>query len=322
MSGAAPTGFVTAPVFLEHDTGPGHPERPERLQAAFQALGAAGLVDDLAPAEAQPVKADAVTTLHTPAHVEAVRAAVNQARKVGRVALDADTQVSERSLVAALSAVGAALAAGSAVAKGKWQNAFCAVRPPGHHAEADRAMGFCLFNNAALLARDLRTTHGIERVAVLDWDVHHGNGTQHLFEEDPSVLYVSIHQAPHWPGTGAASERGRGDGEGATLNLPLAAGTGDAEWRAALEDHALPAIEAFAPGAIVLSAGFDAHERDPLSGTRVTTDGYREMTRALVACAASVCGGRLVSLLEGGYELDALGESVAAHCAELVAAPR
>jgi len=152
--------------------------------------------------------------------------------------------------------------------------------------------------------------------------VHHGNGTQQIFEEDPSVLYVSMHQAPHWPGSGASTERGKGAGEGATLNLPLAAGTGDAEWMAALEEQALPAIEAFAPSAIVLSAGFDAHERDPLSGTKVTTDGYRSMTRALVACAESVCDGKIVSLLEGGYDLEALGASVLAHCEELHAAPR
>ena len=322
MSIERPTGLISSPVFLEHDTGPGHVERPERLQAIFKALGRSGIQGDIEPGEAQPVAADHVLAVHAEEHMETVRAAVNRARKEGRVAIDADTQVSARSLVAALSAVGAALAAGDAVVGGSWKNAFCAVRPPGHHAETNRAMGFCLFNNAALLARDLQEKHGIERVAILDWDVHHGNGTQEIFESDPSVLYVSLHQSPHWPGSGAASERGKGDGEGTTLNLPLAPGSGDAEWLAALERSALPAIEAFAPGAIVLSAGFDAHERDPLSQTRVTTGGYRAMTKALVACAESVAGGKLISLLEGGYELEALGESVLAHLAELNAAPR
>jgi acetoin utilization deacetylase AcuC-like enzyme len=322
MSAKRPTGMISSPVFLEHDTGPGHVERPERLQAIFAALGRSGLINDIEPGEAQPVAADHVLAVHTAEHVELVREAVKRARKEGRAAIDADTVVSERSLVAALSAVGAALAAGDAVVSGRWKNAFCAVRPPGHHAETSRAMGFCLFNNAALLARDLQEKHDIERVAVLDWDVHHGNGTQQIFESDPTVLYVSMHQSPHWPGTGSAGERGIGDGEGATLNLPLAPGTGDAEWLAALEKSALPAIADFRPGAIVISAGFDAHERDPLSSTRVTTDGYRAMTRAVVACAESVAGGKLISLLEGGYELSALGESVLAHLEELHAAPR
>lgn len=322
MSAKRPTGMISSPVFLEHDTGPGHVERPERLQAIFRALGKSGLIADLEPGEAQPVAADHVLAVHSETHLETVREAVNRARKAGRVSIDADTRVSSRSLVAALSAVGAALAAGDAVIGGRWKNAFCAVRPPGHHAESDRAMGFCLFNNAALLARDLQEKHDIERVCILDWDVHHGNGTQQIFEADPTVLYISMHQAPHWPGSGAATERGIGDGEGATLNLPLAPGTGDAEWLATLEGSALPAIEAFQPGVIVLSAGFDAHERDPLSATRVTTNGYRAMTRALVACAETVVGGRLIALLEGGYDLDALGESVVAHLEELHAAPR
>jgi len=317
MTTVLPTGLISAPVFLEHDTGPGHPERPERIHAIFQALGESGLAEQLAPAEAQPVNAEVVTALHTPEHLERIRSAVNLSREQGRVSLDADTHVSPRSLVAALSAVGAALAAGDAVARGRWKNAFCAVRPPGHHAETDRAMGFCLFNNAALLAHDLRTLHGLDRVAILDWDVHHGNGTQQIFEEDPNVLYVSLHEYPHYPGTGAASERGRGSGEGTTLNLPQAPGAGDTEWLAAFEGTALPAIEAFDPGAIVLSAGFDGHERDKLSSTRLTTDAYRTMTKLLIGCAASACDGKLISILEGGYDLKALGASVLAHCEEL-----
>ena len=196
--------------------------------------------------------------------------------------------------------------------------AFVAARPPGHHAEEQTAMGFCLFNNAAIAARALQREHGIERVAILDWDVHHGNGTQHLFERDPSVFYASLHQYPHYPGTGAASERGLGEGAGATLNLPQAAGSGDREWLGALEDEALPALEDFDPGFLIVSAGFDAHVRDPLSATRVSTEAYAEMTRLVLALAQRF-GGKVVSLLEGGYDLEGLSASVEAHVGALVA---
>jgi acetoin utilization deacetylase AcuC-like enzyme len=202
---------------------------------------------------------------------------------------------------------------------GVWANAFVACRPPGHHAEAREAMGFCLFNNVAVAAAHLRIRRGVERVAILDWDVHHGNGTQHIFEADPSVFYASLHQWPWYPGTGAADECGIGAGDGATLNCPMRAGTGDREWLHALETQVFPALEAFDPGFVLVSAGFDAHERDPLSHTRVTTDGFRRMTELAKALAASRCGGRLVSVLEGGYDLGALAESVEAHVAELLA---
>jgi acetoin utilization deacetylase AcuC-like enzyme len=178
-------------------------------------------------------------------------------------------------------------------------------------------MGFCLFNNVAVAAAHLRAVRGVARVAILDWDVHHGNGTQHTFEADPSVFYASLHQWPWYPGTGAAGERGVGAGLGATLNCPQAAGTGDREWLRALETQVIPALERFAPEFVLVSAGFDAHERDPLSYTRVTTDGFRRMTEVVTAFAASRCGGRVVSLLEGGYDLDALAESVEAHVAVL-----
>jgi acetoin utilization deacetylase AcuC-like enzyme len=203
------------------------------------------------------------------------------------------------------------------VLNGEWRNAFCAVRPPGHHAEQDAAMGFCLFNNVAVAAAALRQRHGLARVAILDWDVHHGNGTQHFFERDPSVFYASLHQWPLYPGTGAADERGLGAGEGATRNCPLPGGSGDAEWLRALEDTLLPELEAFRPEFVLLSAGFDAHRLDPLSGTRLSEHAYAEMTRRMLELAARSAQGRLVSVLEGGYHLSALASCVETHLGEL-----
>jgi acetoin utilization deacetylase AcuC-like enzyme len=196
-----------------------------------------------------------------------------------------------------------------AVVRGAWRNAFCAVRPPGHHAERDRAMGFCLFNNIAIAARYLQSEHGIGKVAIVDWDVHHGNGTQHIFEEDPSVLYISLHQHPLYPGTGLAGERGRGAGEGFTLNLPLPAGSGDREYREAF-DRVLNRLNEFVPEFILVSAGFDAHRDDPLAGMNLGAESYGWMTRDLLDAAGEHCEGRLVAVLEGGYNLAALAASV------------
>ena len=200
---------------------------------------------------------------------------------------------------------------------GEWRNAMCLVRPPGHHAEAEQAMGYCLINNAAVAARHLQATHGLERVAILDFDVHHGNGTQHLFEEDPSVFFASLHQWPLYPGTGEAKERGIGDGEGATMNIPLPAGSDNARYLRELEERVLPAIEAHRPQALILSAGFDAHERDPLGSMKITTEGYGELTTLILDLADKCCEGRVISLLEGGYDLDGLADSVVAHTAKL-----
>lgn len=310
------TGFVSSPVFLEHDTGPGHAERAERLDAIEARLSAEGLADELERLEASPVEVAELHRAHEPEHVERVRRAV----LAGEPRLDVDTTISPASWDAALRAVGGTLEACRRVSEGRWRNAFVAARPPGHHAEAARAMGFCLFNTVALAARYLREELGCERVAILDWDVHHGNGTQHLTERDPTIFFASLHQFPHYPGTGAASERGLGAGEGSVLNVPMEASAGDREYLARFEEDALPALEAFAPDFILVSAGFDAHERDPLSGTRVTTDGFRRMSAGLVALASEAAGGRVVSVLEGGYDLEGLSSSVAAHLETLVEA--
>ena len=201
---------------------------------------------------------------------------------------------------------------------GTWKNAFVVTRPPGHHAERSTARGFCLFNHAAVAAAHLRAARGLERVAILDWDVHHGNGTQHLFERDPSVFYASLHQWPLYPGTGLATERGLGPGEGATLNSPQPPGAGEREWLGALERDILPALEAFAPDFVIVSAGFDAHADDPLAQTKLATESYARMTRLVLDLARRSSQGRLVALLEGGYDLDALSASVEATVGELV----
>jgi acetoin utilization deacetylase AcuC-like enzyme len=309
-----PTGLVQHPHCVRHDTGQAHPERPGRLTAVTQRLSASGLEAEVDSVLARPATLPELEAVHTATHVETVRLACER----GPGAIDGDTNVSPGSWEAALLAAGGLVDACERVHARKWTNAFCAVRPPGHHAEADRAMGFCLFNNVAVAAAALRA-RGLTRVAILDWDVHHGNGTQHLFEDDPHVFYASLHQWPLYPGTGAASERGRGAGEGATLNCPMPAGSGDAEWLRQLDDAVLPALEAFEPELLLISAGFDAHRLDPLAGCELTEDGYRALTRRLLELAERTAGGRLVSVLEGGYSLEALASSVEAHVGELVA---
>jgi acetoin utilization deacetylase AcuC-like enzyme len=312
----ASTGFVHHPIFGLHDTGAGHPERPARLAAIRTRLEATGMLAHLDRHEPSPAPVAWIQRVHDEAAVRRIERACAAGVRV----LDAgDTVVSAESYGAALVAAGGAVEAVDRVLDGTWSNAFVACRPPGHHAERDRAMGFCLFNNVAVAAAHLRAARGVERVAILDWDVHHGNGTQHTFEADPTVFYASLHQWPWYPGTGAATEHGLGAGEGATLNCPQRAGSGDTEWLRAIETQVIPALERFDPGFVLISAGFDAHERDPLSHTRVTTGGFRRMTEIVRDFAASRCGGRVVSLLEGGYDLDALAESVEAHVGVLSA---
>ena len=310
-------GFVWHDACLLHDNGPGHPERPERLRAIRAHLERRGLLARLSPITPEPCPIDRLERVHTPAYVEAIRRACARAP----LSLDPDTGVVPASWDAALLSAGGALAACDAVVAGRVRSAFVCTRPPGHHAERDRAMGFCLFNNVAVAARYLQDAHGLRRVAILDWDVHHGNGTQHLFETDDTVLYASTHQFPFYPGTGAASERGRGRGAETTINVPLRAGSGDADILRAFRDTILPAVEAFGPDAILISAGFDAHRDDPLAALEVTEAGYAGLTAMVRAIAERHSDGRVVSLLEGGYDLRALGASVEAHLDALLAAP-
>lgn len=311
-------GLFTHPACRAHDGGPGHPERPERLAALEERLRAGGTWDELVPVEAEPAALEALGRVHGASYL----ARMERAFLEGAAFVDSpDANGCAATPLAVRAASGAVLEATARVLAGDLQAAFAAVRPPGHHAEEGLAMGFCFTNHVALAARAAQDSGLVERVAIVDFDVHHGNGTQHLFERDPSVLYASLHQAPHYPGTGSASERGLGDGEGATLNCPLAAGTGDAEWLAAFEGQVLPALEAFAPQLVLVSAGFDAHVRDPLSSTRLTADAYRRMTEGLVAVTEASAEGRLVSCLEGGYDLVGLAEGAEAHLQALLRGP-
>ncbi len=305
------TWLFTHPACLTHEMGLHHPESPARLQAILAALEGPEF-DALVRREAPPATVDAIAAVHDRPYVEAILAVVPTS---GIRALDPDTSVSAGSGEAALRAVGAVLAAVDAVLAGAADNAFCAVRPPGHHAEVDAAMGFCLFNNVAIAAEHARRHHGLTRVAVMDFDVHHGNGTQHMFESDGDLFYASTHQSPLCPGTGDADERGVGN----ICNAPLPAGAGSAEFRAAMRDIVVPALDRFAPDLLLISAGFDAHRADPLANLELETADYGWATEILRAVADRHCRGRLVSTLEGGYDLEALAASAAAHVRALMA---
>ncbi|MCG3117545.1 MAG: histone deacetylase [Candidatus Manganitrophus sp. SA1] len=312
------TGFVSHPIYRQHDTGPAHPESPERLAAIEGHLVKSGLISELVeikPADG-PDLAAWIDTVHHPRYYKTLKEMVPEDETVY---LDPDTPFSPLSLAAAEKAVSGVLTAADRVMSGSIQNAFCAVRPPGHHAEADRAMGFCLFNNVAIAARYLQKKHHLERIFILDWDVHHGNGTQHLFYSDPTVFYFSTHQYPFYPGTGSERERGEGEGEGFTLNCPLSSGAGDSDILHRIETVMAPALAAFKPDFILISAGFDAHQSDPLASLQVTDDGFSEMTQIVRSLAETHCGGRIVSCLEGGYHLAALARSVGRHLEALSA---
>jgi acetoin utilization deacetylase AcuC-like enzyme len=293
--------------FREHDPGAGHPERPDRI-AVLEDLIAGWRGPRLEQVAARLAGEDEIRAAHSAGLVEQVRATQGQRR----CRIDADTATSERSYETALLAAGGLVELTDAVATGAYRNGFAFVRPPGHHATATQAMGFCLFNNAAVAARHLRAVHGYERIAIVDWDLHHGNGTEAIFCEDPSVLYVSLHQYPYYPGTGAASDVGRGAGTGFTVNVPFSAGVGDAGFLLALDEIVEPILRQYAPRFILVSAGFDAHHRDPLGGLRATEEGYLEMARRLLAVADDVADGRIVAVLEGGYDLDAIRDSTEA----------
>ena len=306
------TLLYTHPLCLEHDPGSYHPESPARLQAVLDALAAPEFAA-LDRREAPEATLDDLARVHPRLFVERLLAAVPAA---GHVALDADTVMSPESGRAALRAAGAVVAAVDAVASGKAHTAFCAVRPPGHHAEPARAMGFCLFNNVAVGALRAREAHGMERVAVIDFDVHHGNGTQAAFWDDPGLMYASTHQFPFYPGTGSPAETGADNN---IVNVPLRPMAGSREFRHGFERTILPALAAFCPDFVLISAGFDAHRSDPLAQLMLDEGDYAWVTKQLVEIARTHASGRVVSTLEGGYDLAALGASAAAHVRALMA---
>ncbi len=295
---AGGTGLVLDARMLAHDPGEGHPERPDRLRVLDAHLRDARGIRHLG---ARGATEDEITLVHAPALLEQVAASAARRRTI----FDPDTRASEGSYEAARLAAGGLVDLCDAVLAGDVQNGLALVRPPGHHAERDRAMGFCFFNNVAIAAATLRR-RGVARVAIIDWDLHHGNGTQHVFEDDPNVLYVSTHQWPYYPGTGAVDEVGYGAGAGRTLNLPFAVGFGDAEFARAFAEVIGPVVRQFAPEFVLVSAGFDCDIRDPLGGLQVTPGGMATMARACAALADECAGGRLAVVLEGGYDLQAL----------------
>jgi len=329
----ATVAFVSSPRYVDHDTGPHHPERPNRIRAIHRALRAAGFVDspdpfadydlgvDLGPMpqasqkllEIDPVPAtvEQITAVHPLEHVRKVR----WTSEVGGGAIDADTHVSLDSYDLALLSAGAVVTACDAVMSGQARRAFTASRPPGHHAEPDRAMGFCLFSNIAIGARPLQQRHAVNKIAIVYFDVHHGNGTQAVFEADPNVFFASLHEDPRtcYPGTGFAWEKGVGPGAGYTLNVPLRPHTADDDYLAALRDKVLPAVDQFAPEVLMISAGFDAHLDDPLAHLNLSEQGFADITKELVTLANRHCHGRIISVLEGGYDLRALSRSVVRH---------
>lgn len=309
------TGLVYHPQYLEHDMGVGHPESPDRLRAIISRLQHSGVLRRLVRIEPFPAADEWITQVHTASYVESLK---RRAPTSGHVSLDPDTSMSAGSLSAAYLAAGGALAAIDAIVAGTVEHVFCAVRPPGHHAERDHAMGFCLFNNVAIAARYLQRHHAMARVLVVDWDVHHGNGTQHIFDDDPSLLFFSTHQYPYYPGTGRGTEAGVGRGAGATINVPMKAGEGDDAYREVFQDVLIPAADAFQPDFVIVSAGFDAHKDDPLAGMGLTEEGYADLTRMVVSIAKRHSQGRLLSCLEGGYNLHALSASVERHVLALL----
>ena len=305
------TLLLSHPASLDHLTPPGHPERPDRIRAVEQVLGQ-DRFKSLVRGQAPEGSLDSVLLCHNEHYVDELR---HIAPKEGMVYLDGDTSMSPGTWEAVMRGVGGAIAATDAVIAGDADNAFVATRPPGHHAEISRPMGFCFFDQAAIAARHAQRKHGIGRVAIVDFDVHHGNGTQDIFWADPTVMYCSTHQMPLFPGTGASGERGEHD---TIVNAPLASGDGGAKFRSAFENLILPQIQKFAPELLIISAGFDAHRRDPLASLELDASDFGWVTRKLMDAAHASADGRIVSVLEGGYDLQGLQESVAEHVTALM----
>jgi acetoin utilization deacetylase AcuC-like enzyme len=307
----AKTGLVYGDIYLKHDTGAHHPERPQRLSAIIETLEAAGLLDKLVRIEPAVAERSVLELCHKPRYIDEFKRAVENSEPFLHTP---ECVLSPATFEVALCAVGGVLKGIDQVMEGRVRNCFCAVRPPGHHAGNYRAMGFCFFNNVAIAAKYLQKKHGIERIVIIDWDVHHGNGTQYMFDKDPTVYFVSFHQEPlsSYPGTGKESETGHLQGKGFTQNFPMPTGAGEGEYLEALEKVEL-AMKKFRPQFVLVSAGFDAHIAEPLAHINLTAEGYEELTRRVKSIAEVHAGGRLVSVLEGGYQLGPLGESVEKH---------
>jgi acetoin utilization deacetylase AcuC-like enzyme len=309
------TALLYDPVCREHLAGRTHPECPERLDAVLRGLGEAGLLNRLARVDARAATEEELLLCHTREYLSTAKRDVESGRPYLSTG---DTDIAPNSWEVAARAAGGVLNAVDAVVSGKARNAFCAVRPPGHHATRNRGMGFCLFNNVAVAARHAQRKHGLERMLIVDWDVHHGNGTQDIFYSDPSVFFFSTHQWPLYPGTGRADETGEGAGRGTIMNRPFPAGAGRAEILGAVQDSLLPAAERFQPDLVLISAGFDSRAGDPLGRFTLTDRDFADLTRAAMEIADRYAGGRVVSVLEGGYNLEGLARASAAHVEALV----
>ena len=308
------TGLLYDDKFLTHNPGAGHPEHRARLESTWKHLQKLPWFNQLHLLKPKLAEENWIETVHEHSYI---RRAEEASRKGYRFLDSLDVGISQESFQTALLAAGGALTLADHIVDGTLKNGFALLRPPGHHAEHDTAMGFCLFNNIAILAKYLQKHHGFDKVLILDWDVHHGNGTQHTFEEDPSVLYISLHQYPFYPGTGAASETGVGRGRGATLNCPMPAGAADEDYKHSFQEKILPKINEFKPDVILISAGFDAHAADPLAQICLSTDCFGWMTARMMEMADKYSNGKIISLLEGGYNLEELPRSVAKHLAVL-----
>lgn len=303
----AKVAYLYDDIYLQHDTGYAHPECPERLEVINTKIKSLPFYEDILKVEKKKADYKYIEMIHDRQYIERVKSEIESGNRF----LDSmDTVISNMSFEAALFAAGGCLNMCDVIMTKKANCGFCAVRPPGHHAERNYAAGFCIFNNIAISAKYLETEYKLERIAIVDWDVHHGNGTQHSFESDPAILYISLHQYPHYPGTGASTEKGIGRGEGYTMNFPMDAGSGDKEYMLAFENGIIPELERFKPEFILISAGFDAHSLDPLSSIQLSTESYYKFTKLLMGVADKYSDKRIIAVLEGGYDLKALAEGV------------